>query len=113
MKEREVIESYEALAGAIFCMPVRATDIHKLKETADTLISRLPIGLPQYHSRNRAILRARFSLAGQPRGLAEIGDELGLYGKRTRQSESMALRMLRRPPRSRQKSELTMKRKSS
>ena len=105
-------ERYEALAGAIFCMPVRATDIHTLKETADALIEQLPIGLPQYHSRNRAVLRALFGLEGEPRSRAEISRELGLSTDRIRQIENQALRLLRHPSRSGQISELIVKRKS-
>ena len=108
-----MIEVYEALASAILCMPVRATDIHTLKETADTLIERLPIGLPQYHSRNRAVLRALFGLDGEPRSRAEIGREVGLSTDRIKQVENQALRLLRHPSRSGQISELIVKRKSS
>ena len=107
-KEDKAIESYEALASAVFCVPVRATDIHKLKETADALIGRLPVGKPTYHSRNRAVLRARFGLDGEPRSRAEIGEELGLSAERVRQIEAQALRMLRHPSRSEQLSELIM-----
>ncbi len=110
-KERRVIESYEALVSAIFCVPVRAVDIHTLKETADALISRLPIGLPQYHSRNRAVLRALFGLDGEPRSRTEIGEELGLSPERVRQIEARALRMLRHPSRSEQIAELIVTRK--
>ena len=106
-------ENYEALASAILCMPVRATDIHKLKQTADSLIDRLPIGLPQYHSRNRAVLRALFGLDGEPKSRAEIGREVGLSTDRIRQIESRALRLLRHPSRSGQISELITRRKSS
>jgi len=112
-KERRVTESYEALASAILCMPVRATDIHTLKETADALIERLPIGLPQHHSRNRAVLRALFGLDGEPKSRAEIGREVGLSTDRVRQIENKALRLLRHPSRSRQISELTARRKLS
>jgi len=101
-KEGRVMESYEVLASAIFCMPVRATDTHALKDTADTLIARLTIGLPQYHSRNRAVLRALFGLDGEPRSRAEIGREVGLSPERIRQIRNQALRMLRHPSRSRQ-----------
>ena len=106
-------ESYEALASAIFCMPVRATDIHTLRKTADTLIGRLPIGLPQYHSRNRAVLRALFGLDGEPKSRAETGREVGLSTERIRQIEAQALRMLRHPSRSEPLSELITRRKSS
>ena len=77
-------ESYEALASAILCMPVTATDIHTLRKTADALIERLPIGLPQYHSRNRAVLRALFGLDGEPKSRAEIGREVGISTDRIR-----------------------------
>jgi len=107
-----MIDGYEALASAIFCVPVRATDIHALKETADTLIERLPIGLPQYHSRNRALLRALFGLDDEPKSRAEISRELGLSTDRIRQIENQALRLLRHPSRSGQISELIAKRKS-
>ena len=96
------MNNYERLASAIFTTPVRATDIHKLRETADTLIDGLPMGQAKFHSRNRAILRARFGLDGEPKGLAEVGNELGLSGERVRQIEAKALRMLRHPSRSRQ-----------
>jgi len=104
------MESYEVLASAIFCMPVRATDTHALKETADTLIERLPIGLPQYHSRNQAVLRALFGLDGEPRSRAEIGLEVGLSAERIRQIENRALRLLRHPSRSGQMSALIVER---
>ncbi len=107
-----MIEGYEALASAILCMPVRATDIPTLKETADALIERLPIGLPQYHSRNRAVLRALFGLDGEPKSRAEIGREVSLSTERIRQIENQALRLLRHPSRSGQISELIVKRKS-
>lgn len=103
-----LIASYETLASAIFCMPVRAIDIHTLKGTADTLIERLPIGLPQYHSRNQAVLRALFGLDGEPRSRAEIGRELGLSPERIRQIRNQALRMLRHPSRSEQLSGLIL-----
>lgn len=102
------INNYETLASIIFGIPVRATDIPKLKETADTLIDQLPVGQPEFHSRNRAILRARFGLDSEPESLAEIGNELGLSMRRVRQIEAKALRMLRHPSRSRQISELTI-----
>jgi RNA polymerase primary sigma factor len=105
------MNNYERLASAILAMPVRATDIQKLKKTADTLIDRLPVGQSKFHSRNRAILRARFGLDGEPRGLAEVGNELGLSMERIRQIEAKALRMLRHPSRSRQLSKLVIGRK--
>ena len=108
-KEDRAIERYEGLASAVFCTPVRATDIHRLKATADDLIDRLPIGQPRYHSRNRAALRARFGLDGEPKSRAEIGQELGLSGERVRQIEAQALRMLRHPSRSEQLSGLVMR----
>jgi RNA polymerase primary sigma factor len=106
------MNNYERLASAIFGMSVRATDIHKLKEIADTLIDRLPVGQSKFHSRNRAVLRARFGLDGEPRTLAEIGDELGLSMERIRQIEVKTLRMLRHPSRSKQISKLIVTRKS-
>lgn len=96
------MHNYERLASAILSMPVRATDIHSLKKTVDNLIDRLPVGRSKFHSRNRAILRARFGLDGDPRGIAEVGNELGLSGERVRQIEAKALRMLRHPSRSKQ-----------
>ncbi len=105
-KEGRVIESYELLASAIFCTPVRAADIRTLKETADTLIEQLPIGLPQYHSRNQAVLRALFGLDGEPKSRAEIGSEVGLSPERIRQIRNQALRMLRHPSRSKELSRL-------
>lgn len=107
------INNYETLASVIFGIPVRATDIYKLKETADTLIDRLPVGQSKHHSRNRAVLRARFGLDSEPRSRAEIADELGLSAERVRQIENQALRMLRHPSRSEQLSELIVRRKSS
>ena len=107
------MNNYERLASAILAMPVRATDVHKLKETADTLIDRLPLGQSKFHSRNRAILRARFGLDVEPRSRAEVGNELGLSMERIRQIEAKALRMLRHPSRSRQLSKLTMRRRSN
>ena len=111
-KEDRAIERYEGLASAIFCVPVRATDFHKLKETVDNLIDRLPVGQPDCQSRNGAVLRARFGLDGEPRTRAEIGEDLGLSAERIRQIESRALRMLRHPSRSEQLSGLIMRRKS-
>ena len=107
------MNSYEVLASAILAMPVRATDIHKLKETADILIDRLPVGQSEFHSRNHAVLRARFGLDDEPRTVAEIGNELGLSMERVRQIEVKALRMLRHPSRSEQLSKLIMRRRSS
>jgi len=107
-----MIESYELLASAIFCMPVRATDINALKKIADSIIEQLPIGLPQYHSRNQAVLRALFGLDGEPRSRAEIGREVGLSAERIRQIRNQALRMLRHPSRSGQMSELVVERES-
>ena len=107
-KEDRAIRSYEALASAIFCVPVRAMDIHRLKETADDLIDRLPVGQSKCHARNRAALRARFGLDGEPKSRAEIGEDLGLSAERIRQIENRALRMLRHPSRSEQLSELIM-----
>ena len=108
-----VIRNYETLASVIFGVAVRTTDISRLKETTDTLIDRLPVGQSKFHSRNRAVLRARFGLDGEPRSLAEIGDELGLSTERVRQIEAKALRMLRHPSRSKQMSKSIMRRKSS
>ena len=107
------IDNYEVLASVIFCVPVRATDIHKLKETAVTLIDGLSIGQSRFHSRNRAILRARFGLEGEPKRRHEIADELGLSPERVGQIEAQALRMLRHPSRSVQLSSVIMRRKSS
>jgi len=107
------MNNYERLAGAIFAMPVRATDIRKLKKTTDTLIDRLAIGQSEFQSRNRAILRARFGLDGEPRGLTKIGNELGLSMERVRQIETKALRMLRHPSRSKQLSKSVIGRKLS
>jgi len=107
------MNSYEVLASAILAMPVRASDIHKLKQTADVLIDRLPVGQSEFHSRNRAILRARFGLDGRPRTFSEVGNELGLSGERIRQIEAQALRMLRHPSRSRQLSKSIIGRKLS
>ena len=107
------MSNYEKLASVIFGMPVEATDAHRLKETADTLISRLPVGQSKFHSRNRAMLRARFGLDGEPKSLAETGNELGLSMERVRQIEAKALRMLRHPSRSRQLSKLIIGRKLS
>jgi DNA-directed RNA polymerase sigma subunit (sigma70/sigma32) len=107
------MNNYERLASAVLAMPVRAADIHRLKKTADPLIRRLPVGQSKFHSRNRAILRARFGLDGEPGTLAEIGDELGLSIERIRQIETKALRMLRHPSRSRQLSTLVIGRKLS
>ena len=76
------MNNYERLASVILAMPVRATDLQKLKKTADTLIDRLPVGQSKFHSRNRAILRARFGLDGKPGTLAEIGDELRVGDRR-------------------------------
>ena len=108
-KEHRAIGSYEALASAIFCVPVRAPDIHRLRETADALIDRLPVGQPKYHARNRAVLRARFGLDGEPKSRAKIGEDLGLSAERIRQIENRALRMLRHPSRSEQLYGLVMK----
>lgn len=107
------MNNYERLASAILAMPVTATHIHKLKKTADTLIDRLPVGQSRFHSRNRAILRARFGLDGEPTGLAEVANELGLSTERIRQIEAKALRMLRHPSRSRQLSKSVIGRKLS
>lgn len=107
------ISNYETLASVIFGVPVGATDIHKLKEIADTLIDRLPIGQSKFHSRNRAVLCARFGLDSEPKRRGEIANELGLSTERIRQIETMALRMLRHPSSSRQLSELITRTKSS
>ena len=107
------MNNYERLASAILAMPVRSTDIHKLKKTADTLIDRLPVGQSKFHSRNRAVLRARFGLDGEPKGLADVGTELGLSGERVRQIETKSLRMLRHPSRSRHLSKSVIERKLS
>ncbi len=107
------MSNYEILASVIFSVPVRATDSHKLKETADTLIDRLPVGQSEFHPRNRAVLRARFGLDSEPRRRGEIADELGLSTERIRQIETMALRMLRHPSRSEQLSSLIVRTKSS
>ena len=107
------MNNYERLASAIFAMPIKATDIHKLKKTADSLIGRLPIGQSRFHSRNRAILRARFGVDREPRGRAEVGNELGLSTERIRQIEAKALRMLRHPSRSGQLSKSVIGRKLS
>jgi len=104
---------YARLASAIPAIPVRATDIHKLKKTIDPLIDTLTLGQSRFHSRNRAILRARFGLDGEPKGLAEVGNELGLSGERVRQIEAKALRMLMHPLRSRQLSKSVIGRKLS
>ena len=110
--DERAVESYGVLASAILCVPVRATDIHRLKETADNLIDRLPIGQPKCHARNRAVLRARFGLDGEPKSRAKVGEDLGLSAERIRQIESRALRMLRHPSRSEQISGLIMRSKS-
>ncbi len=105
--------NYETLASVIFGMPIKATDMHRLKETADSLIDRLPVGQSKFHSRNCAVLRARFGLDGEPKRLAEIGNELDLSTERVRQIEAKALRMLRHPSRSRQLSKWIVGRKLS
>jgi DNA-directed RNA polymerase sigma subunit (sigma70/sigma32) len=107
------MNNYKRLARAIVAMSVRTTGIHKLKKTADTLIDKLPLGQAGFHSRNRTILRARFGLDGEPRGLAEVGNELGLFGERVRQVGVKPLRMLRRPSRSKQLSKSVIGRKLS
>lgn len=107
------MNNYERLASAILALPVRATDIHELKKTLDTLIARLPIGQSKLHSRNHAILRARFGLDGETRSRAEVGNELGLSTERIRQVEAKALRMLRHPSRSGQLSRSVVDRKLS
>jgi RNA polymerase primary sigma factor len=48
------------------------------------------------------VIRLRFGLDdGRPRTLEEVGNEFGLTRERIRQIESMALRKLRHPSRSR------------
>jgi DNA-directed RNA polymerase sigma subunit (sigma70/sigma32) len=107
------MNDYERLASAILTMSVRATDSRKLKETADILIDELPVGQSKFHARNRAILRARFGLDGEPRSPAQVGSELGLSMERIRQIEAQALRLLRHPSRSRQLSRWVIGRKLS
>ena len=96
------MSDHELLARVIFGVPVKATDTHRLKEALDALIDGLPIGQSRFHSRNRAVIRARYGLDGEPKTLVEIGLELGVSSERVRQIEVKALRMLRHPSRSRQ-----------
>ena len=58
--------------------------------------------LDSLDGREQRVIRLRFGLDdGRPRTLEEVGNEFGLTRERIRQIESLALRKLRHPSRSR------------
>ena len=86
--------------GALFedeaaVSPLDAATSQLLREQVDRVLDSL-------EGREERVIRLRFGLDdGRPRTLEEVGNEFGLTRERIRQIESMALRKLRHPSRSR------------
>ena len=75
--------------------PLDAATSQLLREQVDRVLDSL-------EGREQRVIRLRFGLDdGRPRTLEEVGNEFGLTRERIRQIESMALRKLRHPSRSR------------
>lgn len=75
--------------------PLDAATTQLLREQVDRVLDSL-------EGREQRVIRLRFGLDdGRPRTLEEVGNEFGLTRERIRQIESMALRKLRHPSRSR------------
>ena len=75
--------------------PLDAATSQLLREQVDRVLDSL-------EGREERVIRLRFGLDdGRPRTLEEVGNEFGLTRERIRQIESMALRKLRHPSRSR------------
>jgi len=75
--------------------PLDAATNQLLREQVDRVLDSL-------EGREERVIRLRFGLDdGRPRTLEEVGNEFGLTRERIRQIESMALRKLRHPSRSR------------
>jgi RNA polymerase primary sigma factor len=77
--------------------------IEPLEAVTDTMLKeQLAAVLNSLDGREQRVLRLRFGLDdGHARTLEEVGREFGLTRERIRQIESMALRKLRHPSRSR------------
>jgi len=75
--------------------PLDAVSDHLLREQVERVLGSLD-------GREERVIRLRFGLDdGRPRTLEEVGHEFGLTRERIRQIESLALRKLRHPSRSR------------
>ncbi|HEX5824738.1 MAG TPA: sigma-70 family RNA polymerase sigma factor, partial [Candidatus Limnocylindrales bacterium] len=93
--EENDTELGDLLEDADAVSPLEAVSETMLREQVERVLDSLD-------GREQRVIRLRFGLDdGRPRTLEEVGKEFGLTRERIRQIESLALRKLRHPSRSR------------